>query len=105
MRLARRTDRHGTFLEDNDASDDGSEGPDIDDWGSFADRPSFEFCELIFEKMLTSVGDINWLLNIIQAKNDLGSGDPAIFRNADDMYAAIDGIDVEGAGWHSFRVR
>lgn len=105
MHSARRTDRHGTFVDDDDASDDGSEDPDIDDWGSFADRPSFEFCELIFEKMLTSVGDINWLLKIIQAKNDLGSGDPAIFQDADDMYAAIDGIDVEGAGWRSFRVR
>lgn len=55
--------------------------------------------------MQTSEGDINHLLRIIQAKNDLGSGDPAIFADADDLYSTIDEYDVEGAGWQTFRVR
>lgn len=55
--------------------------------------------------MKTSKGDINRLCRIIQAKNNLGSGDPAIFENADEMYAAIDELDVEAAGWETFRVR
>lgn len=89
----------------NDDAPPDNQPEDDENWQSFADRPSFEFAELVFEKMKTSIGDINRLLRIIQAKNNLGSGDPAIFENADDMYAAIDGLDVEAAGWQTFRVR
>lgn len=102
---ARPCDRDGNFLPDGAIPEDDDEDPDNEDWESFSDRPSFEFCELHIEKMHTSVGDINWLLRIIQAKNNLGSGDDTIFANVDEMYAAVDGIDVEGAGWRSFRVR
>lgn len=55
--------------------------------------------------MKTSKGDINRLCRIIQAKNNLGSGDPAIFEDADEMYATIDELDVEAADWETFRVR
>lgn len=103
--LARPCDRDGDFLPDGVLPEDDDEDPGNEDWESFADRPSFELCELPIEKMHPSVGDINWLLRIIQAKSNPGSGDDGIFANVYEMYAAVDGIDVEGAGWRSFRVR
>lgn len=106
LSVAEPVDRHGNPLqvgdppEGLDDEDDGDNG-----WKSFRDRPSFEFAELLFEKMQTSLGDINYLLRIIQAKNNLGSGDPAIFADVDDLHSAIDGFDIEGAGWQTFRIR
>lgn len=103
MKSAQPTDRHGQPLPAGAVPD--VDEPDITDWRSFADRPSFEFTELLFEKMRTSVGDIKHLLRILQAKNNLGAGDDAIFGSVEEMYEAIDALDVEAAGWKTFRVR
>lgn len=102
--LAEPVDRNGNPLEPGEPPEAVDGDPD-EAWKSFHDRPSFEFAELLIEKMETSQGDIDHLLRIIQAKNNLGSGDPAIFADVEELYTAVDEYEIEGAGWQTFRIR
>ncbi|TBU51366.1 hypothetical protein BD310DRAFT_834530 [Dichomitus squalens] len=102
---ARPCDQDGNFLPPN------TPPPPFDGPGSFApfeDRPSFEFAELLFEKMHSSSQDIDHLLRILSAKRvnqtngeDSSSG---FFTNAEEMYDTIDNIDYGSLDWKSIKI-
>ncbi|TBU40371.1 hypothetical protein BD309DRAFT_993112 [Dichomitus squalens] len=77
------------------------------DFGPFCDRPSFEFAELVFEKMQVSKADLNQLLHILAAKNvvDGHANHPAIFENADELLETIDAIPFGDTVWRAYKVR
>lgn len=74
-------------------------------WEPFDDRPTFEFAELVIEKMQTSQGDINALLEKLAAKAKLcGSSDPPIYRDYDAILKDIDDIKLGLAEWDTWSV-
>lgn len=75
-------------------------------WAPFDDEPSFEFCELKFEKTKTSIDDMNALLRIWRNKNRVdGNNHPAIFDDHNHFLEFIDAIPYGEATWHTFAVR
>ncbi|TFY67845.1 hypothetical protein EVG20_g3800 [Dentipellis fragilis] len=98
---ARKCDSEGNYIPSTSPPPprDNSE-----DWTPFADRPSFEFAELVFEKMETSAGDLDRLLKIYAAKTLLDGGGDRLFDNHDDLYATIDAIQHGDVPWKTFRV-
>lgn len=67
--------------------------------------PSFEFCELKFEKTKTSSDDINNLLRILREKNEVdGNNNPAIFDDHDHFLEFVDAIPYDEATWHTFAI-
>ncbi|KAI1781964.1 hypothetical protein LXA43DRAFT_907186 [Ganoderma leucocontextum] len=72
-------------------------------WEPYPNRPSFEFSELIFEKMEESKDDINHLLRILRARDVLHGCEhvPPIFHDADHMVRSIDAIPYGEANWES----
>ncbi|KAA1477476.1 hypothetical protein DENSPDRAFT_587684 [Dentipellis sp. KUC8613] len=99
---ARKCDPDGNFLP-NDAPRPPRD--DTEDWTPFADRPSFEFAELVFEKMETSAGDIDHLLKVFAAKAMLDGGGGGLFKDHNELYAAIDSIQHGDIPWKTFKVR
>lgn len=103
---ARPCDRHGNFLP-----------PDIpppppvleEEWDPFADRPTFEFAELLVKKMHASTTHINELLRIQAAKRALETNgedtDPMFFGSANDIYNTIESIPYGEAPWTTYQVR
>ncbi|KAI0717299.1 hypothetical protein C8Q72DRAFT_962343 [Fomitopsis betulina] len=78
----------------------------FDGFAPFQDRPSFEFAELIFEKMLCSRDDIDQLLRIWSAKNIVdNTGTDPVFDAHQDMLNTIDAIPWGDAPWYSFKIR
>lgn len=77
----------------------------FDGFAPFQDRPSFEFAELIFEKMLCSRDDIDQLLRIWSAKNIVdNTGTDPVFDAHQDMLNTIDAILWGDAPWYSFKI-
>ena len=77
----------------------------FDGFAPFQDRPSFEFAELIFEKMLCSRDDIDQLLHIWSAKNIVdNTGTDPVFDAHQDMLNTIDAIPWGDAPWYSFKI-
>ncbi|TFY55613.1 hypothetical protein EVJ58_g8134 [Rhodofomes roseus] len=78
----------------------------LDGFAPFKDRPSFEFAELIFEKMLCSRDDIDQLLRIWSAKNVVdNTGTDPVFDTHQDVLNTIDAIPWGEAPWYSFKIR
>ncbi|TBU36336.1 hypothetical protein BD309DRAFT_995644 [Dichomitus squalens] len=82
---------------------------DVYDFAPFEDRPSFEFAELLFEKMRSSSGDMDQLLRILSAKcviktdgQELSNG---FFPSTDTMYQTIDDVDFGEIEWKTITVR
>ena len=97
---------------DQEGNDIGPNAPpppkdDVKDFSPWADRPSFEFTELVFEKMQTSKDDLNKLLRIHAAKNILdGHGeDGSIFNDQEEMLKTIDASPYGESTWRAFKVR
>lgn len=104
---ARPCDANGNFLDDPNADPPPRESHKS--FHPFADRPSFECAELLFEKMAGSEGDINQLFNVLRAKNILDGHeelDP-IFNSYQHLTDNIDDIEhgIGCTGWTSFSVR
>ncbi|TBU53492.1 hypothetical protein BD310DRAFT_774757, partial [Dichomitus squalens] len=103
---ARPCDREGNFLPANTPPPP-SEG--INDFTPFEDRPSFEFAELLFEKMRSSSADINQLLQILSAKRVIQTNGQdssnGFFSSTDTMYHTIDDIDFGNIEWKTIKVR
>ncbi|KAI0040568.1 hypothetical protein FA95DRAFT_1611699 [Auriscalpium vulgare] len=98
-------DQDGNFLPPN-APPLPVDDNDDNNWEPFADRPSFQFAELLFEKTQTSAGDINELLKILQAKDVVDGIDrEPIYESADNLYATIDDIEAGVPGWETFKIR
>ena len=96
--------------EEGDFLPEGAPAPPRDnivDFSPFADRPSFEFVELAFEKMQVSKGDLDQLLHILAAKNvaDGHAEQPAIFENTRELLETIDDIPYGDATWRAYKVR
>ncbi|KDQ58372.1 hypothetical protein JAAARDRAFT_128445 [Jaapia argillacea MUCL 33604] len=99
---ARKCNEHGDFLPDH------SPPPPRDathDWAPFSDEPSFEFAELMFEKVQSSRGDIDELLRILAKKNTQDGLEDPIYHSCADLEATIDAIEYGEASWTSFKVR
>ena len=101
---ARPCDEEGNFLPE------GAPTPPKDDavdFSPFADRPSFEFAELVFETMQVSKGNLDTLLRIIAAKNvaDGHPEQPPIFDNAQEVHETIDDLPYGDATWRAYKVR
>ncbi|KAI0349050.1 hypothetical protein OH77DRAFT_1499678 [Trametes cingulata] len=81
--------------------------PHAHNWDPFADRPTFEFAEHVFEKMENSQGDIDHLLRILAARDALhGHADTSpIFEDTRDLYGTIDAITYGDLPWTSFAIR
>ena len=62
------------------------------DWTPFANRPSFEFAELNFEKLPTSADDINQLLRNWAGRNVLEGHNTTMYENVDNILETIDSI-------------
>ncbi|KAH9916450.1 uncharacterized protein B0H18DRAFT_939252 [Fomitopsis serialis] len=78
----------------------------LDGFAPFEDRPSFEFAELVYEKMLCSRDDVNQLLRIWAAKNVIdNTGTDPVFAAHKDMLKTIDSIPWGDAPWYSFKLR
>ncbi|EIW51504.1 uncharacterized protein TRAVEDRAFT_137240, partial [Trametes versicolor FP-101664 SS1] len=102
----RPCDANGNFLEDPHAPPPPRNDPP--DFEPFADRPSFEYAELIFEKMLTSEGDIDHLLKIWKAKRILDGHDPETdpgFDSHSDLFDTIDSIPYGDTAWSAFSIQ
>jgi hypothetical protein len=102
MLVARPCDRNGNYLPP------GAPPPPPDvpaDWAPFNNRPSFEIGRLLYEKMQTSKGDIDTLMNLWKAQCILTGGGEAPFEDTMDLYDQIDAIAVGDANWDSFSVR
>ncbi|KAA1472182.1 hypothetical protein DENSPDRAFT_778039 [Dentipellis sp. KUC8613] len=100
----RPCDRYGKYLAPGTPPEPLDDGHD---WAPFDDRPSFHFAQLVFEKMQTSVGDVNTLLEILGARECLvhGKDGKPMFQNADHLLETIDAIDYGEVSWQSFSVR
>ncbi|KAI0064201.1 hypothetical protein BV25DRAFT_1914428 [Artomyces pyxidatus] len=99
---ARPCDEDGNFLPD------GTPPPPPDtnhDWTPFDDRPSFEFAELIFEKMQSSKGDIDHLLKIWAAKKVLDGDEGEFFHDYSELLKMIDAVSVGVASWETFKIK
>ena len=72
-------------------------------WEPFPDRPTFEFAELTYEKMESSEGEIQHLLDILRAHDVLrGPEDiPPIFNDSKHYLASLDAIQYGGCNWLS----
>ncbi|TBU39994.1 hypothetical protein BD309DRAFT_993389 [Dichomitus squalens] len=103
---ARLCDREGNFLP---ADVPPLLPDDINDFAPFEDQPSFEFAELLFEKMHSSSPDINQLLRILSAKRVIQTNGQdssnGFFASTDTMYDTIDDIDFGNFEWKSIKVR
>ncbi|KIJ12261.1 hypothetical protein PAXINDRAFT_14883 [Paxillus involutus ATCC 200175] len=101
--VTRPCDENGNFLPPH------AEPPPLNDgkdWFPFANRPSFEFAELQFEKIEASRQEVDSLLKILAARSLLdGSGAEPPFCNSHDLKATIDDIPYGETPWSSFRVR
>ncbi|KAI0745331.1 hypothetical protein C8Q76DRAFT_764613 [Earliella scabrosa] len=102
---ARPCDSKGRFLDDPHA--DPPLRDQHEDFTPFADRPSFECAELLFEKMSASQGDVDELFNILRAKNILDGHEDSepIFRSHAHMLDTIDDIKLGATSWTTFSVR
>ncbi|TBU36576.1 hypothetical protein BD309DRAFT_995548 [Dichomitus squalens] len=82
---------------------------DIHNFAPFEDRPSFEFAELLFEKMHSSSSDINQLLRILSAKRVIKTnGEESsnrFFASPDTMYHTIDDIGYGNIEWKTVKIR
>ncbi|KDQ56151.1 hypothetical protein JAAARDRAFT_195354 [Jaapia argillacea MUCL 33604] len=99
---ARKCNEEGEFIPEDE------QPPPRDtthDWTPFGDEPSFQFAELMFEKIQSSRGDIDELLRILAKKSaEDGAGGP-IYRNCADMEETIDAIEYGESNWTSFKVK
>ena len=81
---------------------------DTHDWSPFDSRPHFEFTEWNFEKVQTSEGDLDHLLEILSAQKALDMGNPtaqSMYSNADEMLKTIDAIQQGDAPWLTFHLK
>ncbi|KAH7904691.1 hypothetical protein BJ138DRAFT_1236212 [Hygrophoropsis aurantiaca] len=96
-------DERGNFLPPN------SEPPPLNnhkDWSPFDDRPSFEFAELMFEKIEASREEVDSLLKILAARCVLDeSGAEPMFNSSRDLENTINEIPYGETPWTSFNVR
>ncbi|KDQ51190.1 hypothetical protein JAAARDRAFT_140696, partial [Jaapia argillacea MUCL 33604] len=99
---ARKCNEEGEFIPEDE------QPPPRDathDWTPFGDEPSFQFAELMFEKIQSSRGDIDELLRILVKKSaEDGAGGP-IYRNCADMEETINAIEYGESNWTSFKVK
>ena len=102
---ARPCDANGAFLDDPDSAPPPPETHH--DCGPFGNRVRFEFANLLFQKMATSKGDINQLLQILHAKDILDGHEDSkpLFHSADDMAETIDAYPGGGTNWYTFGLR
>ena len=71
---------------------------DPTDWGAFENKEGFEIAELVYCKAQMSEGNIDDLLRIC-------FGGCVPFLNHNELYSAIDSLDVGGVPWQSFSVQ
>lgn len=100
-----KCDAQGNFLPED------AEPPapvDPVDFTPFDNRQHFHFTEWHFEKVQTSEGDLNELLNNLAAQKATDTGDPTakcFYRNAEEMHATIDAIQYDGLPWMKFHFK
>ncbi|KAH9923725.1 uncharacterized protein BXZ73DRAFT_91410 [Epithele typhae] len=102
--ICRPCDERGDFL-DNYAP---PPAPHVRfDTAPFADRPSLDFADTIYNKMQGSVADINDILTAIHARDILLGHDDAdpIFESHTHLVTTIDAITVGGVPYKSFSIR
>lgn len=103
---ARPCDANGNFLADAHAPPPPrANEPDFE---PFTDRPSFEYAELVFEKMAASEGDINHMLAIWKAQRILDGHNPDAnpgFNSQSDLLNTIDSIPYGDIAWSAFSVQ
>jgi hypothetical protein len=75
-------------------------------WDSFGTRFRFEFANLVYARMQTSVPNIDDIL-FIWAANNIAFHDGAdpVFRNADEVYRAIDECSYSDVSWTNVQFR
>lgn len=79
-----------------------------DDYFPFANRPSFECAELLYEKTLSLKGEIEHLLRIFHTKSILDGGNAdenSMFHSHDHFLKTIDAIPVGDEEWSTFSLR
>ncbi|KAI1789248.1 hypothetical protein LXA43DRAFT_1155148, partial [Ganoderma leucocontextum] len=101
----RPCDAQGNFLPLNTPP---AHRPDDVDWTPFADRPTFEFAELVFEEARMSKGTVNHLLRILAAKyvvDNLPVDYHPLFRRYQDVLEAIDSVEYGEVSWRTYAFR
>jgi len=71
---------------------------DPTNWGAFESKEGFEIAELVYHKAQMSAGNIDDLLRIC-------FGGRVPFLNHNELYSAIDSLDVGGVPWQSFSIQ
>ncbi|KAJ3473741.1 hypothetical protein NLI96_g12846 [Meripilus lineatus] len=97
-------DEDGNFLADNTPPPPRSIRQPTD-WSPFENRPAFEYAEYAFEKIHTSVSDLNTQLNLWAAYNLAKGHDDTMFSSHHDVLTTIDEIPLGDLPWSSFNVR
>ncbi|RPD54101.1 hypothetical protein L226DRAFT_548363 [Lentinus tigrinus ALCF2SS1-7] len=102
---ARPCNVHGNFLP---AGVPPPPREEVDDWWPFSSRAHFEFADWHYQKVQTSVGDLDTLLKNLAAQKALETGNAhaaAMFDSANDLLATIDAIPYGELAWTTFNIR
>ncbi|KAJ7204092.1 hypothetical protein GGX14DRAFT_369056 [Mycena pura] len=79
-------------------------GQDSEAWAPFNDRVEFDFTQFHFVEAQSSASDINKALEL-WAASVLKYGGTAPWKNARDLYATIDAIQLGDVPWKTFKMR